>query len=40
FGSGYVTMSEWWRVGLITSLANVVIWLGVGGAWLYVLGYW
>ena len=40
FGSGYVPMATWWRVGLLASFANVTIWLGVGGAWWKLLGYW
>lgn len=40
FGSGYVTQTEWWRNGFIVSVINLVIWVGVGGAWWKVLGLW
>ena len=28
FGAGYVEVSDWWRLGFIVSLVNLVIWLG------------
>ncbi len=40
FGSGYVPLGTWWRLGFIVSLVNIVIWLGVGGLWWKVLGLW
>jgi DASS family divalent anion:Na+ symporter len=40
FGAGYVEVAEWWRLGLVVSLANLAIWLGVGGVWWRVLGLW
>lgn len=40
FGSGYVTMSEWWKWGFVVSIINLVVW-GLGCAvWWKVLGYW
>ncbi len=38
FGSGYVRLSEWWRIGLLMSLANIIIWLVVGALWWTWLG--
>jgi DASS family divalent anion:Na+ symporter len=38
FGSGYVKLDEWWRVGLIMSFVNIIIWLVVGGLWWRILG--
>jgi DASS family divalent anion:Na+ symporter len=38
FGSGYVTMREWWSWGLIVGVLNLIIWLGVGLLWWNVLG--
>lgn len=38
FGSGYVKLNEWWRVGLIMSVVNIIIWLAVGGLWWRLLG--
>lgn len=40
FGSGYVTLVEWWRNGLIVAVANIAIWMGVGIVWFKILGYW
>ncbi len=40
FGAGYVDVGEWWRLGLVVSLANLLIWLGVGGLWWKVLALW
>ena len=40
FGAGYVGIKEWWRVGFIVSVVNIVIWTGVGGLWWKFLGYW
>jgi DASS family divalent anion:Na+ symporter len=40
FGAGYVELGSWWRVGLLVSLGNIAIWMGVGGLWMKVLGMW
>jgi divalent anion:Na+ symporter, DASS family len=40
FGSGFVDIGTWWKLGLVVSVANVAIWLVVGGAWWKVLGLW
>lgn len=40
FGVGYVTRAEWWRVGFIVSVANMLIWLTIGFAWWKFLGFW
>jgi DASS family divalent anion:Na+ symporter len=40
FGSGYVPMGQWWKAGLLVSVINVVIWLGLGSLWWKVLGHW
>jgi DASS family divalent anion:Na+ symporter len=40
FGAGYVDVADWWRLGFIVSLANLVIWLGVGSLWWRFLGLW
>lgn len=40
FGSGYVSMGDWWKTGFIISVINLVIWIVVGGLWWKVLGYW
>jgi divalent anion:Na+ symporter, DASS family len=38
FGAGYVTQGEWWRMGFLISVANVIIWLGVGPWWWRLIG--
>ncbi len=40
FGTGYVEIGTWWRLGLFISLVNIVIWVGIGGLWWKVLGLW
>ena len=37
---GSVTLATWWRVGFAVSVANIAIWLVVGGAWWRLLGIW
>lgn len=40
FGSGYVTLGEWWKAGWVMSVVNLLIWILIGGAWWKWLGYW
>lgn len=40
FGGGYVEVGDWWKVGFLVSLINLVIWLGLGGLWWRLLGLW
>lgn len=40
FGSGYVTMGTWWRVGFVMCVIELAIFALVGGAWWKFLGYW
>ncbi|MBM3632954.1 MAG: anion permease [Alphaproteobacteria bacterium] len=40
YGSGYVPMGTWWSLGLLVSIVNLFIWLGIGGLWWKVLGLW
>ncbi len=40
FGSGYVPMADWWRIGFVISIINIIIWLGIGGIWWKILGLW
>lgn len=40
FGSGYTTLGEWWKAGLIMSVINLIVWIVVGLGWWKVLGYW
>ncbi len=38
FGSGYVELKTWWRLGFIMSIVFLVIWMGIGGLWWKVIG--
>ena len=40
FGSGYVEMGTWWKLGGLISVVNILIWMGIGGLWWKVLGIW
>jgi divalent anion:Na+ symporter, DASS family len=40
YGSGFVKTPEWFRVGFIASVVNIVIWTVAGGAWMYLIGMW
>ena len=40
FGAGYLGQGAWWKYGFIVSIANLAIWLIVGGAWWKLLGFW
>ncbi|MCT8985962.1 anion permease [Shewanella phaeophyticola] len=40
FGSGYVSMENWWFMGFIMSVVNLTIWGVVGGLWWKLLGFW
>jgi DASS family divalent anion:Na+ symporter len=40
FGAGYVSQATWWRIGLVTSVTSLAIWMTVGVAWWKVLGLW
>lgn len=40
FGAGYVSQGDWWKIGFLVSLVNLVIWIGIGGIWWKLLGLW
>jgi DASS family divalent anion:Na+ symporter len=40
FGSGHCSLSHWWKVGFVASLANILVWGVVGMAWWKVIGLW
>ncbi len=40
FGSGYVELGTWWKLGALASIINILIWLIVGGLWWKLLGLW
>jgi len=40
FGTGYVPIATWWRLGFMMSVVSLIIWGGVGGLWWKILGWW
>ncbi|WP_244287589.1 anion permease [Vreelandella nigrificans] len=40
FGSGYLTLGEWWKAGGIMSIVNLLIWVVVRGLWWKLLGHY
>ncbi|BAD41621.1 anion permease [Symbiobacterium thermophilum] len=40
FGAGYIDQGTWWKWGFVTSLINLVVWLGAGSLWWKVIGLW
>lgn len=38
FSPGYVSLKSWWYVGLVVSVASIVIWLTVGSLWWKIIG--
>ncbi|HQY22927.1 MAG TPA: anion permease, partial [Gammaproteobacteria bacterium] len=40
FGTNYVKLKDWWRVGAILSIINLSIWMIAGAAWWKILGLW
>ncbi|HZS53108.1 MAG TPA: DASS family sodium-coupled anion symporter [Bryobacteraceae bacterium] len=40
FGTGYVSQKDWWKIGFVLSIVNLVIWFGIGMAWWKIIGFW
>lgn len=40
FAMDYVSMKDWWKVGLVVSFVNIAIWSTLGFAWWRFLGVW
>jgi DASS family divalent anion:Na+ symporter len=38
FGSGYVKLNDWWRIGFFMSVATIIIWGLFGSLWWWFLG--
>lgn len=38
FGSGYITLKEWWKLGFLVSIFNIIIWGATGFFWWRILG--
>lgn len=39
YSSGYLSTKSWWRIGIIISLINLVLWTVVGAIWWRTLGW-
>lgn len=40
FGTGYVSQTDWWRIGFVISAVNLAIWFAIGMAWWKIIGLW
>jgi DASS family divalent anion:Na+ symporter len=40
FGAGYLDQGQWWRIGFMVSVFNLIIWLGLGSIWWKMIGWW
>ncbi len=40
FAEGYVSQRDWWRVGFVMSIVNIVVWTTIGFGWWKLIGYW
>ena len=40
FGTGYVEMGDWWKLGGLLSVVNILIYFVAGGLWWKALGIW
>lgn len=40
YSQGYASFQQWWKVGFLVALWNVVVWCSVGSLWWKVLGIW
>jgi DASS family divalent anion:Na+ symporter len=40
FGSGYVSLGVWWRVGFVMCVAELLVYASVGMAWWKLIGVW
>jgi len=40
FGSNYVELKAWWVKGLEIGIVLLIIYMGIGGLWMKVIGYY
>ena len=40
FGAGYVNVKDWWKIGGIISIINILLWTSIGGIWWKIIGIW
>ena len=38
FGAGYVKIGDWWKLGFIVSVINILIFIGLGALWWKAIG--
>lgn len=38
FEMGTMNLAQWWKIGFIASVANIIIWLGIGALWWKLIG--
>lgn len=39
YAQGHVELKTWWKIGAITSLFYLLVWLGIGSLWWKILGF-
>jgi len=40
YGSGYVEMKDWWTRGFMIGTVLLLVYMGIGGFWMKVIGYY
>lgn len=40
YGVGYVDIKDWWKIGFLTSVINILIWSTIGLGWWKLLNFW
>lgn len=40
FGAGYLSQAEWWKIGFMLSIVNLICFLGIGSMWWKIIGLW
>jgi divalent anion:Na+ symporter, DASS family len=40
FSKNYVSLQRWWLIGLVVSIANIIIWTFVGFGWWHLIRIW
>jgi DASS family divalent anion:Na+ symporter len=40
FAQGYVSLKQWWQIGAVVSVFNLLIWMTFGFGWWKLLGIW
>jgi divalent anion:Na+ symporter, DASS family len=40
FGTNYVDIKDWWKMGFYISVLYLIVWFGAGGIWWKIIGLW